>query len=916
MRQTIQIVVSIPSSDLPAFFDAHPDLISSETVQALTEEMTGLVYADIAQAERVADAVEYLAGRLDERATADSLRCRGHLAYARGQYPAALEAYHRAMEILQRTGPEIDLGRTLSSAVLTLMYLGRYDEALEWASRAQTIFEKSGDRLRLGRLATNTGNILYRQDRYQEALRLYQESVAHFREAGKPHDVAGALANLAVCSISLSRFDEALAYYAQARDESTRHGLARLAAAADYNIAYLHYLRGDYVEAVALYRVSRQHSQDAGDAYHAALCDLDEAEMCLELNLNREAGDLARRAASAFETLGMRYEQAKAMVSEAIQASRRGDLLWALNRFRAARKLFRQERNPYWPALIDLYRAALYRQRGRLAEAGRFCERARRVLAGSPLVGKSVLCDLLRAQLLLDRGDYEGARRTCLKAEETAQRVDSPFLRFHARLLLGRAEELSARPGEAVRVWEAAREDVESLRGRLWSEDTRISFLKDKLAVYENLVAHSLARGEIGDEAKAFGFIQHAKSRNLADQIRGGERQQEWRDLNWHYQQLERLALSGGNAGEIDRLHARIRDLEHALGAVDQAEEPLAEVDLESIQAAIPPQTQLLEFYEVRGTIHVFVLDGRSLRVFRLAEGATVRRSLRLLQFQMSKFRLGDAYLRDFAGTLQQAAEKHLRELYRQLIEPIRAELNARHLIVAPCGALHHLPFQALLDGSRTLGEDFGVTHAPSAAVYALCKRRRNRPENRSLVLGISDPRAPQVEAEVEAVGRLLPAAQVAMGLDATDALLRRQGAGCRFIHIASHGLFHGDSPMFSSVQLGNGQLRLADLYSMSFNADLVTLSGCSTGLNAVVGGDELLGLLRGVLLAGARCLLVGLWDVNDEATAILMTHFYQGLADGKDKSDALRLAISEVRRDRPHPYFWAPFILAGDEKK
>jgi CHAT domain-containing protein len=81
-----------------------------------------------------------------------------------------------------------------------------------------------------------------------------------------------------------------------------------------------------------------------------------------------------------------------------------------------------------------------------------------------------------------------------------------------------------------------------------------------------------------------------------------------------------------------------------------------------------------------------------------------------------------------------------------------------------------------------------------------------------------------------------------------------------------SHVLLH---------QPGDSQLSLFDLYQLDLPAELVTLSGCGTGLNVVVGGDELLGLVRGLLYAGAQGVLVTLWDVNDQSTAEFMKLFY-----------------------------------------
>ena len=112
---------------------------------------------------------------------------------------------------------------------------------------------------------------------------------------------------------------------------------------------------------------------------------------------------------------------------------------------------------------------------------------------------------------------------------------------------------------------------------------------------------------------------------------------------------------------------------------------------------------------------------------------------------------------------------------------------------------------------------------------------------------------------------------------------------------------------------LGDGFLSLFDLYRLDLKADMVTLSGCSTGLNEVVGGDELLGLTRGLLHAGARAVLLSLWDVQDESTAEYMATFYTLMAEGQTSAMASQGALQNLRRKYEHPYFWAPFCLVGD---
>ena len=117
---------------------------------------------------------------------------------------------------------------------------------------------------------------------------------------------------------------------------------------------------------------------------------------------------------------------------------------------------------------------------------------------------------------------------------------------------------------------------------------------------------------------------------------------------------------------------------------------------------------------------------------------------------------------------------------------------------------------------------------------------------------------------------------------------------------------------MFSGIRLGTSYLSLFDLYSLKLPVALVTLSGCATGVNVVAAGDELLGLARGLLSAGAQSLLLSLWDVHDRSTAEFMLIFYGLYREHGDKALALQAAILRIRETYPHPYYWAPFVLMG----
>jgi tetratricopeptide (TPR) repeat protein len=926
------------AGDRPAeFFGRHADLRNRQSVELLHEEVLRLLYADPSRAERLARAAWWLSDDLaDPASRAIGLRAMGHVSYARSNNEEAIGFYDAALQIFSSLGSELDAGRTLISSLQSLIYLGRYEDAFARADQAGEIFRRRGDHLRLARLASNVGNIFYRQDRYQGALAKYEEAYATLSRLGEHRDVAAVLSNIAVCHVSLGRFEEALESYRSAREYSELHGLPLLVSGADYNIAYLYYLRGDFLRSIEAYKASRQRCREVGDAYHAALCDLDEAEVRLELNLNIEAAQLAKQAEAGFHTLGMAYERAKATATRAFAAGRLGETRLAGRLFQRARKLFEGEQNILWPALIDYYRAILLERENSDPAAGRLCRRAHPVLANSAFSGAATLVELLQSRLLLKAGDEQRARELCARASERLEGAGTPALRFQAHFMLARIEEHAGNRPAAFRAYEAARLEIETLRSRLWGDQPKVSFLKDKLAVYESLVSLRLADSDQPAASDAFRYIQQVKSRTLADLISQAsptppaeqpteqERQIEEarRGLNAQYRQMDRAALSpqAASAAQMEGLKRRIRECEGHLLRLSAAMPASVEegagtssLSTEAIQASIPRSATLLEYYVVRGRLWVGLLDGSGLEMVPLGEFDAIRTRMMLLLFQLRKFGMAPNFRAAARQWKAEASATHLRELYDDLVAPVRSRLRkTEHLIFAPHDFLHRLPFHALRGPDGDLIDEFTVSYAPSATVFALCMGRPARFGKRSLVLAIPDENARYIGLEALTTAAALPEAELFLGDEATEAVLRRVGPSCRFIHIATHGLFRRDNPLFSAIRLGDSHLTLLDLYHLPLSAELVTLSGCSTGLNVVVGGGELLGLMRGLLLAGAHGVMVSLWDVKDLSTAEFMQRFYGHLSDTSHKAAALQRAVQELRQEYPHPYFWAPFLLAG----
>jgi hypothetical protein len=259
-----------------------------------------------------------------------------------------------------------------------------------------------------------------------------------------------------------------------------------------------------------------------------------------------------------------------------------------------------------------------------------------------------------------------------------------------------------------------------------------------------------------------------------------------------------------------------------------------------------------------------------------------------------------------------------------------------RRLLVAPDGPLHHLPFAALRPRGRALIEDHEVVVVPSATALELM-RRSMAPIAAEGFLGLGAP----VAVGADPAFRALPHARE--GLERLAALFPEEGRALavgagftrkglrelpleryRYVHVATHGWLDAVDPRHFGLVLspsgnegGSDLLSLRDVLGLRLRAELVVLSACRSGQGELVRGEGLVSMTRAFLHAGARSVLVSLWDLDDRSTADFMELLHAELRRGLGTAQALRRAqLAFLGSDRParrHAYRWAPFVLIGD---
>jgi CHAT domain-containing protein len=264
-----------------------------------------------------------------------------------------------------------------------------------------------------------------------------------------------------------------------------------------------------------------------------------------------------------------------------------------------------------------------------------------------------------------------------------------------------------------------------------------------------------------------------------------------------------------------------------------------------------------------------------------------------------------------------------LNKLYTRLITPLKPYLKTAKLGIIPHGVLHYLPFAALTDGKHYLSDEYILFFLPSVTVLKFIQEQRKFSDHTVLAMANGHaaglPELIFAAEEVQAIATYSNTRLFISPKAATETAFKELASQFSILHLAAHAQLNLTNPLFSRILLtsddqNDGALEVHEIYELDLHhAEMVVLSACETTLGKQSRGDDIIGLTRAFMYAGAPTVIASLWKVEDLATYEFMAAFYQQLRRGNSKADALRNAQKLTRKNYPHPYYWAAFMLTGD---
>ncbi len=885
------------------------ELSRCEAGEALT-----LVYGDPRRALLLASEVLSRPG-LSPQTIAIAERAAGLSELELGRVGAAQRRLERAKAAALASGLRAETAELQLALVVALLQAEEPGTALSELDSAAALADEPPER---AAILSQRALVLMRLGRYDQALSESGPALALCRATDQLDPLARLLSNRGVVHAYLGDFETAEAELSEALTILRRLGYELNVVQVVHNLGFVAARRGDVPTALRRYDEALAAYERLGIPAHAL--SIDRCELLMSARLLPEARVAAEDAVAGLAEAGFAADLAEGRLMLAEVALAGGDALRAEAEAEAAGATFDRQHRERWAALAR-FAAARARWAGGappeeiVSEAADLAERLES--AGWPLQGLESRITAGRAALSLGRPAEARWTLSGAPARRSARTADERSREWYAVALLRLASD--DRRG-ALRALTAGLDVAERHRASFGATELRVRTATNSAELADLGLGLALAGGR---PRSVLGWAERWRARSLwrPGVVPSGDPELARRlsDLRHTVASLENRRLSGEAAHDLEsrrhRIESEIRH--HTLRRHGDEGESRRPPSVPELQRELAGRV-LVEFVEHAGTLYAVLLTRDSCRLQRLGAVSEVERQRAALHFASSRL----ATRRSRRVTLEAAAATLIRAARRAdslLIAPLMKDIEIADeaagkevaIVLVPTGQLHAMPW-----GMLPLLARRPVSVAPSAGLWLRHARRPmdegtpaagppGRPagptgagEGEPTISGktvlVAGPGISSAADEIAQIERLYEHPVVLAGGQATaEAVVQALGAA-EVAHVAAHGRFRADNPLFSALELADGPLTVYELEKIAHPPRLVVLSACDGGRAQVHPGDELMGTTAAMLSIGSRAIIASVAPVPDAGAPPLMASFHRHLRR-QGASAAVALALSQA---------------------
>ncbi len=877
----------------------------------------------------------------DKRGETRCLISIGKLYNLMGKRDKGLFYFDEALTVAQKLGDKRSEAKLLRDIGAAYSALSDHKTALTYCEKGLALYEKSADKRGMGNTLIDLGNVYKKLGRADDALSAFKRALEIYDESEDYRVVVMIHIYIGVLLEDNNKHKESIGSFEKGLEISRKMGNRRNEALCLKLIGKVYDVMARYEKALSYLKEALAIADELEDKAYQAEISRDIAGTYTSLSDYKSALPYYEKSLKLYRELGNRKGEAYCLIGIASLKNNVETPLEARKIYTQALDIFREIDDPVGEGFALAGIGFSYYLTGNTVKMSYYYSKALRIAKKHAPTLKAAKDPLILGMLYAGKEDYKKAIKYLKPALKKGAEIDNINYYGFSAAYLGYSYMHLKDYGKAVDYYKIAIDAVEKVRGEIGGEAHRTTYAKGKIDAYEYMIWTLIQLKRYDD---AFNYMERSRSRSFLDMLGtknvvvGGESDRKLIEREENLREtLTKLygkdgggspgeGVSDGESGEkaTDKIKTRKisevkKEYNELINEIRVSNPELASLvsvnpmTLNEVQALVPEGTRILEFYTTTEyDLFVFSITGSDFSV----KTVKIKRDEALEKVVELKKSLNGFDLEDF--------KKKSKELYDLLLSDVLVDVDEEKLIIIPHGPLHYLPFSALYDGKDYLVDKYTLIVDPSASVLRFILEKRKKPEGRVLALG--NPKTkhtslPFAEKEVGEINEVMTDVDAYIRKGATETLGKKRFSDYRIIHLACHGKFKGDSPLSSALYLtgdqeNDGLLMVNELFGLDLeNASLVVLSACETGLSQIMRGDELIGLSRGFIYAGTPSLVVTLWEVADDSTALFMIKFYENLKEGMDKPTALRKAQLSLKSMEKfsHPFYWAPFVIMGD---
>lgn len=848
-----------------------------------------------------------------------------------GQEQHAWDELEHAGAIFRSIGDEFGWARTIIGKLFVAANVNRTEQALEEAAQAEVIFENVGNLDKLLWLQINRAALFSWLGQYSDAVVIYEDLLLTAHRIGTRVDryLAAVHLNMGYALHQLGQFRTAREHYAAAQSFARKYGNTQLALKTQINIADIDRQCGNFKQAL---HELQSVLDTAHNSFREEIIVARRIMVSCYTALNRP--DKVRDIATPLigDSTKTTIDVAKVLTMYALSEANGDNYQEAKHGIERAIRIFDTMGAGTHLAQATMIHGFILHKMEHYSEAEACLVECSQYFDSHQLISDQVSAQVYLSAVMLAKGDYDRVQDLTEKVLAISQAPQQSLYIYQAHLLKAKAWQSMQRLQEAKSAYQSAIAVLAKLPG-LITVAQYTDFMSDKAEAFCAYIDLCIQQGDFEDALVALEQMKYSVFQNYSiehnhqlwtqdngfDRVRFTRLNKLREEHHWLYSQLDsfnnpQYAADPVNqkiiGDQLQTIEDEMRDIMDVLylGSRGHAHVIDSTFSIEHLQSLLDDKSVIIEYFVSQEHVYAILLSKNKLNVARL--------STSIPDLVDTSNMLGDNIDAALITPRQAAGQKHLthyaqrllQKLYNQLLAPLETDLeNYHHLIVIPYGPLHYIPFNLLYNGQRYLIEQYKLSILPAAR---LLSREISPVRDSVLIMSNSNGNLlPSVHSEGEQVQAILGGHLHPEQACTRDCLNNASG---QVLHIATHAEYRIDAPELSYLQFADGQVSMHDLIQSELRYELVTFSACQTGRATITATEDLIGLGRGVLLAGAQALLVSLWSVHDGSTTEFMVYFYRYLVKGYDKATALQLTQQVFIAGNYHPAFWGAFQLIG----